>query len=336
MDPLTNSLAAFTLARTGLGRLAPRGDLVMIAAANLPDLDLLSLLLSPAHLLTFVGGPFHSLVAAPILAGLFASVLWAASKRSLPLARLFTMALAALLLRLVLDLLPVYGVRLFYPFQDDWVSLGVLPYWDPWLMLLLVVFAFWPLISYLVNVEMGIRRVAGQGLAFFALLLVAGYCGYRGASIAEALSVIPNHNYQGEVPLSEACYPNLYSLARVHCVLETDSQFAEIDYFPGESFDATEARILKKSGGGRAQLAQYQSAWFRELEPRLRMPYWTAYPASFPAGAHEAILSDLVLAPEPYPLFRLRVLLDVEDRVLEESVRIELWDWKQWDAVRER
>ncbi len=46
MDPLTNSLAAFTLARTGLGRLLPRGDLVMIAAVHLPDLDLLSLLLS--------------------------------------------------------------------------------------------------------------------------------------------------------------------------------------------------------------------------------------------------------------------------------------------------
>ncbi len=335
MDPLTNSLAAFTLARTGLGRLLPRGDLVMIAAVNLPDLDVLSLLASPAYLLTGVGGPLHSVAAAPVLAAAFAAGLWLLSRRTLSLIRLFVLSLAALALRLVVDLMPVYGVQLLYPFSDAWFRAGILPYMDPWLLCLLLTFAFWPLLSHLVNVEMGIRKTAGQGLAVATLLLAGVYCGYRAGNIAEALSVVPNHSYGGEVPLREACYPNQYSLARVHCVLETDTGMVEVDYFPGDSYDATEARILKKTTRPQGQLAQYQSEWFRQLEPRLRMPYWTVYPAGIPADANEAILSDLWLAPEPYPIFRLRVLLDSQDRVLEESIRIELWDWKQMEAVRQ-
>ncbi len=334
MDPLTNSLAAFTLGRSGLGRLLPRGDLLLIAAANLPDLDFLSLLGSPSNLLTVVGGPLHSLAFAPLLAACLAGAVWLATRRSLGFFRLFALALAGLLLRLVLDLLPVYGVQLFYPFSEEWISFGFLPYADPWLIFLLGTFSFWPLLSHIVNVEMGIRKVAGQGVAFLALLLAAGYCGYRGANIAEALSVIPNHNYQGEIPLREACYPNLFSLARVHCVLETDTQLAEVDYFPGDSYDATEAHILKKPTQATWQLAQYQSAWFREIEPRLRMPYWVVFPADYPANATEAILNDLVLAPEPYPLFRLRVVLDTDGRLIEESVRIEVQDWTQLEAVR--
>jgi hypothetical protein len=237
---------------------------------------------------------------------------------------------------LALDTLPVHGVQLLYPLSDEWFRAGILPWLDPWLLCLLLLFAFWPLLSYLVNVEMGIRKTAGQGLAVATLLLTMAYCGYRAGNMAEALNVLPNHNYQGELPLREACYPDLYSLARVHCVVETDTAMAEVDYFPGETFDATEARILKKTTRPQGQLAQYQSGWFRQMEPRLRMPYWTVYPAGFPADANEAILSDLWLAPEPYPLFRLRVLLDAQDRLLEESLRIELGEWKQLQVSTSR
>lgn len=334
MDPLTNSLAAFALGRTGLSRVAPRGQTLLIVSVNLPDLDFVSVLFSPVNLLTFVGGPLHSLPLAPLLAALLAGGIWLATKRTFPLARMYTLAMAGLLLRLILDLMPIQGIQLFYPFRDDWVSVGVLPYTDPWLLLLLLAFGFWPLISHMVNVEMGIRRVAGQGLALVTLLLAVLYCGYRASNIAEALSVIPNYSYQGEVPLREMCYPNTFSLARVHCALETDSHVVEIDYFLGSEFDATEGQVLRKQPGAPWQMAQYQSSYFRQIEPRLKMPYWQTYPADYPANASEAILRDIVLAPEPYPLFRLRVLLDGDDRLLEESIRIEIGDLANFGETR--
>jgi membrane-bound metal-dependent hydrolase YbcI (DUF457 family) len=334
MDPLTNSLAAFALSRTGLGRLSPRGEAALILGANLPDLDYLSLIVSRAHLLTFVGGPLHSLAVAPVLAAGLAWALRAVSRRPIPFLRLWLLSLLGVLLRLLLDLTQVDGIQLLYPMDRSWLHLDLLPWFDPWLLLLLACYGFWPWISYLVNVELGIREAAGRGLAFVTLLLACGYIGYRAANLAEALSIIPNHSYGGETPFREACYPDTYSLARMHCVVETDTQFANVDYFIGEEFDATEAQILKRQNRPVWQVAQFQSAWYQQAAERLRMPHWTVFPADFPAGAREAVMQDLVLAPEPYPWFRLRILLDSRERLIEESLVLESREWGRFEETR--
>ncbi len=330
MDPLTNSLAAFALSRTGLGRtglgraglgrLSWRGEAALILGANLPDLDYLSVPFSWANLVTLVGGPLHSLAAAPLLAAVLVLLLRLRTRESISFPRLWLLSLAGLGLRLTLDAMGVDGIQLFYPFSRDWFHLDVLPWFDPWLFLLLLGYAFWPWISHLVNIEMGIRQVAGRGFAFFVLLLSAGYVGYRAANRAEAISVIANYSYGGEVPLREGCFPDTYSLVRVRCVVETDSHFANIDYFVGEDYDATQAQLLKRQNRPVWQVAQFQSVWYQQISGRLRMPHWTVFPADFPAGAREAVMQDLILAPEPYPQFRLRILLDSQERLIEETL----------------
>lgn len=334
MDPLTNSLSAFVLSRTGLGKLSPRGELAIILGASLPDLDFLSVLVSPVHLVTFVGGPLHALIAAPFLAVGLALALRLRSAKPISLLRLSALALAGILIRLALDLCNVDGVQLFFPFDRSWFHLDMLPWFDPWLLLLLLCFAFWPCISYLVNVELGIRETAGRGFAFVTILLACAYGGYRAANLAEAINTVSNHSYGGEVPLREACYPDEYSLARMHCVVETDNQFANIEYFIGEYFDATEAQLLKRQNRALWQVAQFQSAWYQQVSERLRMPYWTVFPADFPTGAKEAIMRDLILAPEPYPRFRLRILLDQRERMLEEAFVVESREFGSFERSR--
>lgn len=327
MDPLTNSLAAFTLGRTGLRKLAPHGGAILIAGANLPELDILSVLADPPRLLSFVGGPFHSFVLSPLLAGGLALAIWLVTRKKLPLPRVYALALAGILLRLALDLLPVHGAQSLYPLQEDWFALGILPYMDPWLLLLLIVYAFWPLLSHLVDLEMGVRKAAGQWLAFATILLAAAYGGYRASNIAEATEIVQNHSYANEPPFREQCYPDPFSLVRVHCVVETDSQMVEVDYFTGEDFDATEATIHRKQPRPEWQVAQLQSRYYRQIEPRLRMPHWTVYPAAHPAQGSDVVMRDMVLAPDPYPLFRLRLFLRADEMLTRENFQIELWGY---------
>ncbi|MCC6262036.1 MAG: metal-dependent hydrolase [Bryobacterales bacterium] len=336
MDPITNSLAAFALSRTGLGRLSRRGEAALILGASLPDLDYLSALFSPVNLFSFVGGPFHALLAAPLLAAGLAALIRLNSRRPIAFARMWLLSLAGIALRLALDLLGVDGVQLLYPFDRAWFHLDILPWFDPWLFLLLLGYAFWPWISHLVNLEMGIRQATGKGIAFVVILLAAGYVGYRAANHAEAISVIANFSYAGNVPLREACFPDVYSLVRVRCVVETDSHFANIDYFVGENFDATEAQLLKRQNQPVWQVAQFQSAWYQQLSNRLRMPYWTVFPADFPTGAREAVMQDLVLAPEPYPRFRLRILLDSRERLLEETLVVNTLGFDHFESTLRR
>ena len=334
MDPLTNSLAAFALSRTGLGRtglgrtglgraglgrLSWRGEAALILGANLPDLDYLSVPFSWANLVTFVGGPLHSLAAASLLAAVLVLLLRLRTRESISFPRLWLLSLAGLGLRLTPT--PWASTASSFSIRSAGTgSTSTFCRFDPWLFLLLLGYAFWPWISHLVNIEMGIRQVAGRGFAFFVLLLSAGYVGYRAANRAEAISVIANYSYGGEVPLREGCFPDTYSLVRVRCVVETDSHFANIDYFVGEVYDATQAQLLKRQNRPVWQVAQFQSVWYQQISDRLRMPHWTVFPADFPAGAREAVMQDLILAPEPYPQFRLRILLDSQERLIEETL----------------
>jgi inner membrane protein len=324
MDALTNSLAAFTLGRTGLRNLSPYGTAILITAANLPDLDLMSVLFDPVNLVSFVGGPFHSAILAPVLAGLLSCIIWALLKRRISFMRVCALSLCGLALRLMLDVLPVHGVQLLYPLQDDWYALGAMPYLDPWLMMLLLAYAFWPLLSHFVDMELGIRQAAGQWLAYASILLVALYCGYRASNIGEATAVMQNHVFANETPFREQCYPDTFSVVRVHCAVETESQMVEVDYFTGDAFDPTEAVFHRKQPRSLWQVAQLQSEVFRRVEKRLRMPQCSVYPAVPPENGSEVVVRDLVLAPDPYPLFQLRLLMNPNEALTAETIEAQI------------
>ena len=66
------------------------------------------------------------------------------------------------------------------------------------------------------------------------------------------------------------------------------------------------------------------------------MFYWTVFPADFPPGAREAVMQDLILAPEPYPRFRLRILLDEKDGMIEETLVVDVWAFGRTESTKRR
>lgn len=146
MDNLTHSLVGLAAAKAGLGRVSPYATFVCVAAANLPDIDLVALVRGPAFYLQHHRGITHSLVGALALAVAF-PMLFCAAERVLarargrgPRARLKGLLLCSLLLTVshpLLDWTNSYGVRPFLPWDGRWIYGDLLFVIDPWVWMVL-------------------------------------------------------------------------------------------------------------------------------------------------------------------------------------------------------
>jgi len=84
MDNLTHSLTGFALARSGLDRLCPHATLLMILAANAPDLDIVALQGGPLRYLEWHRGYSHSVPCLPLMALLPVLAVGAIYRQKLP------------------------------------------------------------------------------------------------------------------------------------------------------------------------------------------------------------------------------------------------------------
>ena len=146
MDNLTHSLVGAALARTRLGRLSPAAGAILVTGANLPDLDVVVRLWGGrAGYLEHHRGVTHGapgVLVQGLLLGLVAALLLRArarrrGERPPGLRGPLTLALVALATHPLLDLLNVYGLRPWLPFDARWVYGDVLFILDPWLWLAL-------------------------------------------------------------------------------------------------------------------------------------------------------------------------------------------------------
>src|SRR3954470_12648667 len=144
VDNLTHSLVGLAAAKAGLGRLSPYATVVCVAAANLPDADIVALAGGPSYYLANHRGITHSIVGALALGVLFPALFVAverlvarASGRE-PRARLWGLMLCSLLLiasHPLLDWTNSYGVRPFLPWDGRWIYGDILFVVDPWVWL---------------------------------------------------------------------------------------------------------------------------------------------------------------------------------------------------------
>ena len=68
MENLTHSLTGYALARAGLDRFSPRGAVLLVLAANAPDLDILFLTQGRLQYFEAHRGYSHSVVFLPLMA----------------------------------------------------------------------------------------------------------------------------------------------------------------------------------------------------------------------------------------------------------------------------
>jgi inner membrane protein len=146
VDNLTHSLFGAALARTPLARLSPLAAPILIAGSNLPDLDIaVRLWGGRAGYLEHHRGLTHGLagvLAQALLLGLGAALVERRRARARGEAwrgpgGALLLALVALLGHPLLDLLNVYGLRPWLPFDGRWVYGDAVFILEPWLWLCL-------------------------------------------------------------------------------------------------------------------------------------------------------------------------------------------------------
>jgi len=214
MDNLTHSLTGVLLARAGLNRLVPRGTLLCAAAANIPDIDAVSMLDSGISYLNHHRHITHSLPAVPLMAALALALVelparWlrpAAPKT--PWGRGYAVAFIAALTHPLLDLTNTYGVRLWLPFSAEWTSLDSLFIIEPWLWAALLICTFGASVIRLVNREIGAGGEGGRRLAAAGLALLVLFAGGKFLLHARAVETLNAHVYSGRPPLRIAAFPD--------------------------------------------------------------------------------------------------------------------------------
>jgi inner membrane protein len=175
LDNLTHSLLGAALAEVALPPGAPRPVrrlyyVAAVAAANLPDLDLLYTRVTPSPLgyLLHHRGHTHTLVglaAQAVLFGLLCRLLGPARRlASSGRLRLWILIAAGLLSHILLDAGNSYGVHPFYPFDARWSYGDAVFIFEPWLWLLLGLPVVWT----------ASRRATGVALIALVALLTVG------------------------------------------------------------------------------------------------------------------------------------------------------------------
>ncbi len=145
MDPVTHTLVGASLAATQLGRRTRYAVPALVIGANLPDIDVLSYLVSSDFALGFRRGWTHGVLALAVLPALLAMIFLIRERLRgdrgidppVAVGWLFGLCYLAALTHPFLDWLNVYGLRWWMPFSDTWYYGDSVFIMDPWLWLIL-------------------------------------------------------------------------------------------------------------------------------------------------------------------------------------------------------
>ena len=146
MDNVTHTLTAVALSHAGLGRKTRLATLTLVAAANLPDVDVVSSFWGSAAYLEYHRGITHSILGVSLLACLLAAVVFGLGRRLQPkpvaapwsLRWLLILSFVGTASHLLMDFTNSYGVRPFLPFSARWYAWDIMFIFDPLLLLLLL------------------------------------------------------------------------------------------------------------------------------------------------------------------------------------------------------
>jgi len=171
MDPFTHSFGGLALGNFSSSKSRSRFLIALVVSALLPDIDGALLLFSNSiqgHRLAT-----HSLPFGALLAVACSLILYFAFKRRISICPLLVACVSGILIHLLLDSLVVWGVPLFYPFNNTFYSFDLyLTVLDPYLilsyLLLFLAFVFSKLGLLQVDPKKAIALVS-----IFALIILA-------------------------------------------------------------------------------------------------------------------------------------------------------------------
>lgn len=284
MDNITHTLVGLMMSRAGLGRGAARGEkgaaLMMMLAANAPDVDGYSIFTDNLTYLQVHRGYLHSFAFAPLvaLAPLILVKLFARTRVTMVTLATYAGCLLAVLSHLLLDWTNVYGVRLMLPFNAKWYHLDISNLIDPVILAVLLAALAIPALVALVSSEIAGKKSAGPklGWAWFALVAVLGYDTSRWMAHERAISLIDAHNYRGAPAQRIGVFPE--STFRWRGVVEGDGFVYEVPVDLTQDFDAAGGHTDYPAISSPAIDAARTTRTFQVFENFDQFPFWTLLP----------------------------------------------------------
>jgi inner membrane protein len=311
LDNLTHTLTGLMLARALVPKSVPRAGLLMMIAANGPDIDLLwSWPGGMAHYLEYHRGISHSLACSPLLALLPVVIVWALERRRIPWLWVWLFAWIAGLTHLALDWTNVYGIRMLLPIASTWLRLDSVNIVDPlvWAILLLGVAA--PALGKLVSAEIGAKSGKGTGWAIFVLLLLGAYEGGRLMAHDRAVRMLDSRIYEGVSPARVAAFAQALNPLEWKGVVETSASYIVFYMNLRDEFDPGGGRVFYKAQPARAMEAAKKTRDFMALIRFSSFPLWRVTPVSEPEGGSRVDLFDLRFGTPAAPGLAATAIVD--------------------------
>ncbi len=308
MEPITHLMTGACLARAGFNRKAAYATVVMVLAAEAPDLDTLWSIDGPVAAFqhhrgwthTFLGIPFE---AAIVVGGVWLWHRWRSrrssatqpphhhAKRSAPVrwGLLYGFALIALLSHLLLDWTNNYGLRPFFPFNPRWYSGSFVFIFEPVMFVLLLIGLVAPSLFGLINSEVGVRKTPfrGRGWAIFALVGVVALWGWRAFEHEKAVQLAMAADYSGAEVLRVSANPYPANPFHWHAVVETPMTYLtpNVNTFSEEVAFNQEADVIYKPPTTLATLVAKRT-WLGEVYLD-----WSSFPLVTETGKDAAGLT---------------------------------------------
>ncbi len=274
MDNITHSLTGLAMARAGLDRFSPHATALLILSANAPDLDAGGLIGGPLWYLKLHRGYTHSLVGLPFVALFTVLIIALLFRQKLPWGKAWLLCAIGVASHLLLDWTNDYGIRLLLPFSSKWFALDLNSLYDGVIMAVLICATLWPYLEKLVNGEIGDKRPAGRGAAFFALLFFITYDGGRALLHRGAVMQLESVLYDGSPPLQTAALPNPFNPFHWRGIVQTAGSYRVIPVDSLGQLEQQQAQIFYKPSIGTALEAAKQTESFRYFLYFARFPIW--------------------------------------------------------------
>ncbi len=295
LDNPTHALVGLMLSRAGLNRLSPRASLLMILAANAPDIDAISWLGGSASHLHYHRGYTHAWVFVPLIAILPVLITYFFRGKAQPFIwwKAYLASIAGVVSHLLLDWTNSYGIRTMLPFSSDWVSLNTTFVVDPWIWGVLALAIGAPFISSLVSGEIGAKKSSGQGWAIFALVFILLYDGGRYVAHDRAIEILNTRIYNGETPRRVGAFPEFANPMRWTAVVELPNSYWLSSVNLMQEFDPGAGRTFFKAPFTPELEAARKTTPFQIFAQFNQWQLWRVVPMPSPEGAVKVQLFDL-------------------------------------------
>ena len=318
MDNATHTLTGLALSRAGLHRYVPHAGFLLMLAANIPDIDMVSMFQGPLRNLQVHRGYTHCLIGLPFVAVVPVLVTASVFRTRLPWVAAWCLSAIGVASHLLIDSTNSYGVRLLLPFSSAWSYLDLFSLFDYPLLAVLLFCSLAPMLGKLVSVEIGSKSGTGRGFATVALAFFLLLGGFRGLMHSRAIAQLNSRLYGDgtEGPsLRTASLPKAATPLSWYGIVETERAFRLYDVPALSNFDPASTRPLYKSPWNDRFEAVSRTSRGKYFLYFARFPYWKEEPAATREKLHLITVTDLRFGAPGESFLELRALVDEQNHV---------------------